>query len=306
MKIFNPQLKEELVNELFYLDSEYFQFDIPVPFKKGLNIYPVSTRNYNKFMICTECLTLDRTEAIEGLSTTNLGYLLMKMADKEEGAKYSQYFSTLCELCFKAPSGIKCTKCGKFYTIPDMLRRLAEKSESDPICECGANDDFEETLKYKIDPKTKKHELIINGITIDDGEFDRIRQIIMYQNLPDYKDDSWVDPVVKEDQEAKRKILARKNKMVDPGIERKIVCVSSQTCYTMEELYELSIRKFLMLLNAVDDAMTYMSTRIGLMTGVVSSKEPIEHWIYKKEEEDIYGSAVDAEAFENKIKNVKS
>ena len=48
------------------------------------------------------------------------------------------------------------------------------------------------------------------------------------------------------------------------------------------------MRKFLILLSAIDDAMNYECTRIGLMTGMVSMKEPVEHWIYKKET-DLYG-----------------
>ena len=51
----------------------------------------------------------------------------------------------------------------------------------------------------------------------------------------------------------------------------------------------MTIRKFLMLLSAIDDAMNYECTRIGLMTGMVSMKEPVEHWIYKKESDDLYG-----------------
>ena len=98
-----------------------------------------------------------------------------------------------------------------------------------------------------------------------------------------------------------RSIREKKNKGGNATLERKIVCVSAKTSYKIQELYELSIRKFLMLLSAVDDAMTYETTRIGLMTGMVSTKEPLQHWIYKSEDEDLYGAAVDAQAFKENI-----
>ena len=74
------------------------------------------------------------------------------------------------------------------------------------------------------------------------------------------------------------------------------MCVAAKTSYKMDELYNMPIRKFLMLLTAVDDAMQYEATRVGMMTGMVSMKEPPEHWIYKKETDvlgDVYKSIDD-------------
>ena len=123
----------------------------------------------------------------------------------------------------------------------------------------------------------------------------------MYQNLPDYKDDSFVDPILREDQRKKQELLAQKNKTGTATLERKIVCVAAKSNYKIEEIYNMTIRKFLMLLSAIDDAMNYECTRIGLMTGMVSMKEPIEHWIYKKESDDLYGDAVTLDDLQKEI-----
>ena len=37
------------------------------------------------------------------------------------------------------------------------------------------------------------------------------------------------------------------------------------------------------------------------MTGMVSMKEPIEHWIYKKESDDLYGDAVTLDDLQKEI-----
>ena len=77
--------------------------------------------------------------------------------------------------------------------------------------------------------------------------------------------------------------------------------MGAKTGYTIDYIMGLSIRKFLILLSAVDDLITYETTRIGLMTGMVSTKEPLEHWIYKREDEELYGKATTAENMQNKL-----
>ena len=60
------------------------------------------------------------------------------------------------------------------------------------ICECGGN--FHEVVKFKQDEETKRYNLIIDGVELDNEKFNRLRKIIMYQNLPDFKDDSCFEP----------------------------------------------------------------------------------------------------------------
>ena len=303
MKIYNPNLSPSIVNELNRLDSRYFQFDAPIPFKDGLMIYPVSVKNHDEFLTASACLTLNRMESAEGITTSNLGYLLLKMNDKknpDEAAAYSQYFIRICEMIFHINYGIKCNKCGKVYNYSEFLLKFTNENNS-VKCECGNVDGYDVNIKYKLNEETKKYEIIIDDVHITEKDFDLLRQIVMYQNLPDYKDDSWVDPDVRQDQREKQELLSKKNKIGNATLERKIVCVSAKTCYTIKELYDLTMRKFLMLLSAVDDTMNYECNRIGLMTGMVSSKEPIEHWIYKQDAADLYGKATDAGEFTNKV-----
>lgn len=303
MKIYNPNLPKNIIDELKRLDVYYFQIDKPIPFKEGLVLYPVNVKYYDEFLTASACLTLNRMDSVEGLTTSNLGYLLLKMNSKkqpDEATEYSQYFIRICELIFHINYGIRCNKCGRVYKYSEFLSKFTGEN-SDCKCECGNIEDYDVNIKYKLNEQTKKYEIIINNVPITEHDFDRLRQIVMYQNLPDYKDDSWVDIEVREDQREKQQLLAKKNKSGTATLERKIVCVSAKSCYKINEVYDLTIRKFLILLSAIDDAMTYECNRIGLMTGMVSSKEPIEHWIYKQEDGDLYGSATDAGEFTNKV-----
>ena len=303
MKVYNPDLKKSIVDELYYLDNTYFQLDKPIPFKDGLTIYPVNVQYYNEFLSSTACLTLNRLESIEGIETNNLGYLLLKVKDEKEGVMWSTYLSKLCELVFHIKDGVRCKKCGKVMSYIDFVnaaQKAQENNEKEVFCECGSSD-LEGVITYRLNNENKQYELIVNGVTITSDDFDRFREIVMYQNLPDYKDDSWVDPDVREDQQEKQRLLAKKNKTGNATLERKIICVGAKTGYTIDYIMGLSIRKFLILLSAVDDLITYETTRIGLMMGMVSTKEPLEHWIYKRESEDLYGGATTTEDMQNKL-----
>lgn len=328
MKIYNPNLPQSITDELNRLNAYYFQFDKPVPFKDGLMLYPINVKYHDEFLAASECLTLNKDDDEKFADKTNLEYLLVKMSGKgeeteedddddlpgipkvkssgleaaakkqkaeEERMRISQYFIRICELVFHIKYGVRCAKCGKVYDYQDFLMKALDK-EHPFHCECykgedGETEDFDINIKYRMNAETKKYEILINGIVLTVEDFDRFRQIVMYQNLPDYKDDSWVDPEMRADQAEKQRILAKKNKTGSATLERKIVCVSAKSCYKIDEIYELTMRKFLILLSAIDDAMNYECTRIGLMTGMVSMKEPVEHWIYKKESDDLYGDS---------------
>ena len=288
MKIYNPNLPQSLVDELNRLNATYFQFDEPVPFKDGLMLYPINVRYHDEFLAASECLTLNKDDVEGNEEKTNLEYLLLKMSGKadtqdedgppkgalekaaeekkakEEQARISQYFIRICELVFHVKYGIRCAKCGKVYDYQEFLIKALDK-EHPFHCECYKDEEGEEE------------------------DFDRLRQIVMYENLPAFKDDTWVDPDMRADQAEKQRLLAKKNNAGTATLERKIVCVSAKSCYKIEDIYKLTMRKFLILLSAIDDAMNYECTRIGLMTGMVSMKEPVEHWIYKKESDDLYG-----------------
>ena len=63
------------------------------------------------------------------------------------------------------------------------------------------------------------------------------------------------------------------------SVERKMVCLSIATNYTFEQIYNMSIRKFMMALNIVDDLINYKIMKTATMSGFVSlpKGQTIEH-----------------------------
>ena len=290
-----PAKDVKILEEIQGYESRYFTFDKPIPFC-GLNLYPVTMRDYDMFLFTSECFTLNKNDDPNGIRKSHLDYLLDKMQDKQDGFAWSYRFSYLFELIFHIKNGIKCDKCGKIKTYDDIVAEVtaakASGEEKDfSICECGGH--FGEMVSFKTDEKTKKHYLIVDGHKITSNDFNRLRRIALYQNLPDYKDDSWVHPEIRKDQKAKQELMAKKDGgETYASLERKILCVCSQTPYKFEEIFDMPVRKFLILFDVVDSAMTYSAELTGRMSGLVSSKQPINHWVYKKQK-GIYSDAVD-------------
>lgn len=295
-----PAKDVKILEEVQGYESSYFTFDKPIPFC-GLMIYPVTVRDYDLFLFCSSCFTLNKNDDPEGIRKSHLDYLLDKMQGKEEGIIWSFRFSKLIELMFHLKNGLKCDKCGKFKTYEEFSLEMKEKGEATEHmleCECGGH--LHEMVGYATDEKTKKKYLNIDGHVVTSKDFDKLRRIALYQNLPDYKDDSWVHPEIRKDQEAKAELKKKVDGEVRASLERKIICVSSKTNYKIAEIFDLSIRKFLILLDVVDSAITYQAELQGRYSGLVSSKAPIDHWVYKREK-GLYDSATSSDEYTGTI-----
>lgn len=300
-----PQKDKKILEQVKSYEESYFTFDDPIPFC-GLKVYPVTVRNYRVFLMASACFTLNKNDDPDGIPKTHLNYLLEKAQDSQDGIFWSLRLSQLLGLIFHVQNGLKCKKCGKFMSIEEYIQKASEqqaKGVNLKKCECGGL--YEETFRYGMEGTTKKRKLIVDGHDVLSKDFDLLRKLVMYQNLPDYKDDSWVHPEVRADQEAKRKLMSIRGGGATASLERKIVCVSAKSCYKIDEIYNMPLRKFLVLLDAIDNAMTYEAQLTGRCTGFVSSKKPLDHWIYKKEE-GLYDSAQTFEQYTGSIAKANS
>ncbi len=304
-----PESEKKILEEVEYLRDKYFTYDEPVPFC-GLYLYPVSVRNYNEFMTSNACLLLNKNDDPMGIKFTHLEYLLSKISDEKEGVLWSMRFSKIIELCFHILPGMKCSKCGKYipydqFFNEERVKLYQEGTDEDRKrffdCDCGEGK-MVASLDQKKDEKSNKMVLLIDGHEIDYVNFNKMRKYILYQNLPDFKDDSWADKAIRDDQAKRAEILSKDSGKA--SLERKMLCVVVSTGIDISKVYDMSIRKFTALLGVINDYTEYKATKIGLMSGMVSLKkgQKIDHWIYTKEKSDAEG-IVDSEAFAQQFKN---
>lgn len=298
----DPKVAEEI--QLY--EIQYFREDKPVPFC-GLNIYPATVREYEVFSNCASCLTLNKNEDPVGIRMSQLDYLLTKtQLPGEEGVAWSFKIQKLFEIIFHIKNGLKCNNCGAvlgyddeiFLNFITKLQELKQKEDLTDIKEedipnlccpkCGQHE-FTEMIKIIQDEKTKKHSLVIDGHQINGSDYNRLRQIVLFQNYPDYRDDSWVDPGLKKDYEERMKLERQKND-VYASVEQKVTCLVISTHFNYEEVYNMSIRRFTSALSTVDDLINYKIMKTAVSSGFISLPEgkTIDHWIYKPQK-DMYG-----------------
>ena len=306
-------LTESMAQELAAYEYEYFREDLPVPFC-GLQIYPAKVRDYERFADATQCLTLDKNTTLDGIRMSNLAFLLEKTKDPKEGPHWAYRLGVLVEVCFHVKNGFKCPKCGKVYEYgsPEMKAisatsegKVKELAMSQP--ELLASEDGLNRLREAAAPtcpsdgekivptvtsrkdEAGKDEVVIDGHVITAKDFDRLRQIILFQNMPEYRDESWIDPNLKKDREERMRMERQKNN-AHASIEEKVVCLSIWTHWSFAEIYDMPIRKFTMALSRVDDLLDYMIMKNSIMSGFREAPKgfSLKHWIYQPEE-DMFG-----------------
>lgn len=254
------------------LDSlrlEYFTFDKPILWK-GLKIYPILVEDWLYFSNYADILQLEKndTDSVEVIQMNYLKWLLI-MAITNEEMKIMPKLYKILELTFKA----KNITFG-FYD--------SEGNEVD------------ETQIGVTNPRITIDEVVINH-----RDFDELRSIIMFQNLP-YYDDTYINPSVKKAIEEYEKMKSKD--IESPSFERQIVIVANERGMKEKEIYEMTYRKFNMALSELTNKLEYQINKSAEMGGMVTFKESIDHWIYKKKQSRFSNDIVGVDGLKNKIK----
>ena len=319
------KLDKELVALLREYEVKYFREDKPVPFLPGLDIYPIPVRYFEEFANCSGCLSLNKNEDAKGIRMSHLEYLLNKVTlPPPEGNIWAYKIYRLFELIFHLEPGYECDSCHTVmkYDSPEItkfneeiqgfvkkIQEINEKQQKGELtqediqklgetlqephlkCPSCGNEKFNHIMKIVEDPQTHKLEFMIKGQKLDKKDFNKLRQIVLFQNYPDYVDDSWVDPDLRADRAEKLR-LEQQMQDLHASIEQKVVCLSISTCYKFNEIYDMSIRKFTMALSKVDDLINYKLLKQAQYSGFSGLPKDfkVDHWIYKPNK-DMYGDS---------------
>ena len=231
-------IKEEIYKNYY----EELTFDDPIDYK-GLLLYPVSIKKINKFLQSSSVLRIQK-EYIPDKEIIKMSYLkfLMTNIDKEKDEYGESLTFDLLALCFM------------------ICMRIEEISIRLFIDEDG---------------KTK---LILNGVEIDENEFDYLRKLILYQNLPNY-DDELMNPDLKNDLEEADKIKNGGEETED--FEHLIANLVIGTGMNIDDVKNLPIRKFYIIGQVMDRKLHYSIYKQASVGGFVEFKQPITHYLKK-------------------------
>lgn len=231
-------IKEEIFKN--YYDE--LTFDDPIDYK-GLLLYPVSIRKINKFLQSSSVLRIQK-EYIPDKEIIKMSYLkfLMTNIDKEKEEYGESLTFDLLALCFM------------------ICMRIEEISIRLFIGEDG------------------KANLILNDIEINENDFDYLRKLILYQNLPNY-DDELMNPDLKNDLEQADKIKNGGEETED--FEHLIANLVIGTGMNIDDVKNLPIRKFYIIGQVMDRKLHYSIYKQADVGGFVEFKHPITHYLKK-------------------------
>lgn len=232
---------------------------------QGLLIYPVTMYSYLDFFIAVNCLMIDKNKTPDPriIRMSYLDYLFYLV---ETNNQENQYYS---------------------YMLV-MLVRIFE------LCLKLASND----IKYVKDDNGKNN-LIIKDEIINGTDFENIKNIILYQNIPNY-DDSYVDPKVEEALREAEEFM-NKNKKKMASLEDQLVCVLISASLKMKDIYDLTIRKFSKILERVDYKLHYTIYKQAECGGMVTFKQEIDHWMCDLRKGKFDGILMEYDSLDNKI-----
>lgn len=248
------------------LFSKYIELDKPIPFKDNrLIILPVLLEESFDFLQSIDVLNIDKDSygTIEMIQMSYLEYLYTLIGDadiSEIGLK----LNTILKLCVQI--------CG---------------NEKEVYIKSGVNERNKPLIIFSTYEDNKKRE---DDVILTYREFDELRKIILYQNIPNFSD-KYIDPDLKR---AFNDYWSFKNKnIVMPTLDKQISIVQSTTGMNKNEILCMPYRTFKTLFDTCVDKVDYQINKTAEMTGRVEFKKPIEHWVYKS------NKSMYADAFQN-------
>ena len=229
--------------DLDYLAKAYFYFDEPVPYKLDdehtIYINPISVRDSQFFLDSVDLLTVDKNSLPDSviIQMSYLQFILDVLLQGDMKKVNMQKMQNLLILCL------------------DMKHPVAYKNEKGkPYLVEGDNE-------YQITHK----------------QFDDIKRIILYQNIPHF-DDTYINPEAKA---AMNQIdILKSQDYEDMTIERKMSIIMSHTGILKKDQLDMTYRSHCLLYEEVCGEVEFTTTRPVALFGGKGKELP--HWIYRK------------------------
>ena len=246
----------------------YLIYNKEIKYNEHITLYPIKMKDIITFQQYQMALTLRKDAIFQDKQIIKMGYL-----------EFIKYACRNDELAQK-------------YNIPllpfyyDFIIGVLQLT-------CG--EDVE--IKYN----TSTLDFSINDFLVTDEVFDDLRKIIIIQNDIDFDIDEFMNIDTVKALEKAREFEAKKNKE-KADIEDYIDSIIIGLKVTEDYVSNLTIRKFWRYIKRINKHEEYEACRSGQMSGMVTFKEPIQHWMTSIEVTDKYENLkTDEEELRSKI-----
>lgn len=240
------------------LEKAYFYFDKPVPYKLSekthVDITPISVYDSEVFLSSCDILQIDKNalNSVEIIQMNYLDFLLKVMLPTDQSGLMLDKFRNILKLCL------------------GMLDWKIKMDDKKKISIVAPDDSFEITGK----------------------QFDDIKRIILYQNVPHY-DDTYIDPDLK-------KMMGEVDRLKSQGIstpnlERRMAIITAHCGIDKQTLMQYTMRSLQLLFEECAGEVEFTTLR-PMMLYAGKAKE-LEHWIYKKKKDRLDGYVTSVESY---------
>ena len=240
------------------LEKGYFYFDKPVPYKLSdtthVDITPVSVYDSEVFLSSCDILQIDKNalNSVEIIQMSYLDFLLKVMLPTDKSSLLLDKLSNIFRLCL----GMKTWKL-----------KVKEKQKLSIV---APDDSFEITGK----------------------QFDDIKRIILYENVPHY-DDSYIDPDLKKMMDEVDRLKSQG--ISAPNLERRMAIITAHCGVNKQTLMQYTMRSLQLLFEECAGEVEFTTLR-PIMLYAGKAKE-LEHWIYKKKKDRLDGYITSVESY---------
>lgn len=241
----------EIDNQTLY---PYLLFNKEIKYNEQITLYPIKMKDILLFQQCQSALTLRKDSIFTEKEIIKMQYL-----------DFIRYTCRNIELSKKYQMPL----LPLYYDFTIQILQLS----------CGKN----ATISYN----QNTLDVFVNDLLITNEIFDDLRRIIMVQNDIDFDIDEFMNLDTIKALEKAREFEVKKNKEKS-DIEDYIDSLIVDLKVTEEYVSELTIRKFWRYIKRINKHEEYQSCRSAQMSGMVTFKEPIQHWMTSIEITDKY------------------
>ena len=232
----------------------YLIYNKEIKYNEHITLYPIKMKDIITFQQYQMALTLRKDAIFQDKQIIKMGYLeFIKYACRNDELA-QKYNMPLLPFYYDFIIGILQLTCGEDVEI-----------------------------KYN----TSTLDFSINDFLVTDEVFDDLRKIIIIQNDIDFDIDEFMNIDTVKALEKAREFESKKNKE-KADIEDYIDSIIIGLKVTEDYVSNLTIRKFWRYIKRINKHEEYEACRSGQMSGMVTFKEPIQHWMTSIEVTDKY------------------
>lgn len=232
----------------------FIMFNEGIPYHPAITLYPVKMKNIIEFQQYQMALTVRKNSIFHDKDILKADYWDFIKYACRNGELAAKYDMPLLPFYYDFILGMLQLCCG-----------------SDAV----------------IQHNTATLDISINDVPITNKRFDDIRKIIIMQNDIDFDIDEFINIDTIRALEHAKEFEAKKHKEkseIEDYIDSLIISMN----VTEEYVSNMTIRKFWRYIKRINKHEEYTACRAGEMSGMVTFKEPVQHWMTSIESIDEY------------------